>query len=184
MTVPFVDVTSPDYDQQSKFQILTEPLQQLPHKCVGCSRYGRSNDRDQLLQFVDFNAEVEFYGKIFICTNCVTEMANQLNFMHPENVMALVKAKSDLIDEVGQLLQDKEELTHALAGFRRVFGDPNLTVSPDVYSVESDERADVKPELSTEPDSESTGGEEGLTEPDDEQGLTDLSDDEDLADFL
>jgi hypothetical protein len=184
MTVPFVDVCDPEYDPQSKFQVLTEPLQQFPNKCVGCHRYGRSNEQEQPVQFIDFNAEVEFFGKIFICTSCVTEMAGQLGFMTPENVKKLIEKKSQLIRDVSELLNDREELTNALAGFRRVFGDPDLTISPSVYSVEASSGEDVEPDVSTELNLESTRREERSTEPDDEQGSTDLSDDADLSEFL
>jgi hypothetical protein len=184
MTVPFVDVCDSAYDPQSKFQVLTEPLQQLPHKCVGCQRYSRNNEQEQPLQFIDFNAEVEFFGKIFICTSCVTEMAGQLGFMAPEHVKELIEKKSQLIRDVSALLNDREELTNALAGFRRVFGNPDVTISPSVYSVEAASGEDVEPDVPTESNLESTGGEERLTEPDDEQGSTDLSDDADLAEFL
>jgi hypothetical protein len=104
--------------------------------------------------------------------------------MAPENVKKLVEKKSQLIHDVSELLNDREELTNALAGFRRVFGDPDLTISPSVYSVEAISGEDVEPDVSTESDLESTGGEERLTESDDEQGSTDLSDDADLSEFL
>lgn len=173
-------ISNLEYNPQSKFLLVGEPLQQLPHKCCACSRYG-SNIPEEPLEFIDFNLDIEFYGKIFICVDCVREMANQLGFMDPSQVKQLVAKKSELIGDVSNLLNENKELRDALAGFRTVFGSSDTTVSDSFASVEGEDT------LTEEPDGASTEPAEVEPEPieqNDEPGLTDLSVDDTLDSLI
>lgn len=166
-----------EYNPQSKFLLVKEPLQQLPHRCCACTRYGADNS----LEFIDFNLDIEFYGKIFICVDCVREMANQLGYSDPQQVSTMQSTVDGLTQSYEGALEENEELRNALAGFRTVFGSGDVTVSDSFASVEGEDT------LTEEPDGASIEPAEVEPEPteqNDEPGLTDLSVDDTLDSLI
>lgn len=169
-----------EYNHQSKFLVIMEPLQQLPHKCVACYRYG-SGDIAKPLGFIDFNMEIEFYGKVFICLDCVTEMANQHGYASPDQISVL-KEHNDVLQISLEAEQQKNEvLSNALAGFRSVFGTSADDTATPYFP---DEGESGGPEELPDINPETTGTEPELTEQTDESGSTDVRDDVKLSDFL
>lgn len=171
-------------EPQSKFQFFTEPLQTLPHKCAGCSRYS-SNDPDNPLRFVSWNLDVEFYGVIYICVDCLRQMAERMGYMEPKNVKSLIAKKSQLIQDVSNLLNENMELRNALGIVERVRSDSSVDSVSSVPDEESDEESDVKVGDGDDITLGDSEGENRSLEQTTESGSTDVSDNEDdLSDFL
>ena len=72
-----VDVAS------SKVQILEAP-RLLPGTCMLCGT-SRTDDR----QYIDIGKDIQFVGVIYFCTFCMTEIANALGCLMPEQTLAL-----------------------------------------------------------------------------------------------
>lgn len=163
-----------EYNYQSKYQLVKEPLQSLPHKCAGCNRES-SHDPQNPLEFVDWNLEVEFFGKIFICTDCLREMCNQMGYANPAQV-AKLEHRLAMYDKVlNSYDEQNQELKNALGSLGVVFSSP----VPELPSMVPDEEDDDI----TLGDSE---GETGSTEQATESGSTDVPSDEsdDLSDLI
>lgn len=168
-----------EYDYQGKFQLVTEPLQSLPHKCAGCNRES-SYDSQNPLQFVDWNLEVEFFGKIFICTDCLREMCNQMGYASPKQVIMLESNSKLYFDRCKQLESENEELRNALGSLGVVFNNPIPSVDDLVPDKEDDDNADDITLGSTERETRSV---EQTTKP----GSTDVHDDastDELSDLI
>lgn len=72
-----VDVAS------SKVQILEAP-RLLPGTCMLCGT-SRTDDR----QYIDIGKDIQFVGVIYFCTFCMTEIANALGCLMPEQTAQL-----------------------------------------------------------------------------------------------
>jgi hypothetical protein len=120
MTSPIKKSIVPDYAPQSRFLIIEGPLQLLPHKCATCSR-GYATDtggRTSDLKFFNCNLDLEFFGNLYICVDCVREMAMQLGMVQAKDVQALEKAHEEEVDKGFKLEEENEELRHDVASFR------------------------------------------------------------------
>lgn len=118
----------PDYSYLSRFQFISGPPQQLPFHCAGCKGY------DGL--FLDINLEIEFYGKIYWCWNCIVEIAQQIGFK-PEQQWSLLNQKIEQLDNVAfALRKENEDLRNALDSLNRVFSNPVIDSAPGVVAVE------------------------------------------------
>ena len=69
--------------ESSKFQVLSAPVQ-TPGVCSGC---GSSSVEDR--KYVDMAFTLDFYGVVYICTFCFTQVCNQLGFLNPEQTIKL-----------------------------------------------------------------------------------------------
>lgn len=188
MTTTTVDVI-PEFSAQSKFQKIPGPLQQLPHKCAACYRYDNPDpDREGHLDFVTWNQDIEYYGVVFVCTDCLREIVNQLGWATEDQVKKAQEWILSLQAEVHKLTMENVNLRNAVGNLSLVRSDlgdfgPNL-VAPVEASVEAsgdsagdaNEPADEPKELGAA-DEESAGSA-------DEQGSTDLRDDDDLSKLL
>jgi len=174
------------YNYQSKFQLVTEPLQCLPHKCAACSRESNYN-REAPLQFVDWNLEVEFFGKVLICTDCLREMCNQMGYASPTQVAKLEKEKLLYLTYSNQLEKENQELKNALGSLGVVFNSPTIVINSDPVIKEDDENDDAD---DVNADDITIGDTEGKTESTEQTpiaGSTDISDNEcvdELSDLI
>lgn len=175
-----------EYNYQSKFQLVTEPIQCLPHKCAACSRES-SFKPNEPLQFVDWNLEVEFFGKIFICTDCLREMCNQMGYASPQQVIRLESQRNVFADWYNNLKKENEELRNALGSLGVVFDNP-IPELPDLVSIEEpDEDDEVRVGDQDDITLGSTEGETGSTEQTPESGSTDVHSNEsadELSDLI
>jgi hypothetical protein len=57
----------------SRVALITEPA--LPAECVICKRSANGK-----VQFVDFNASLDYYGAIVICEDCIKETLRLMGF--------------------------------------------------------------------------------------------------------
>jgi hypothetical protein len=183
----------PEVSAQSKFQFVTAPLQQLPHKCAGCFRYDDPDcDKNGHLVFLDWNFEVEFYGKVFICVDCLREIVNQLGWATDKQVKRADNVISDLLGQVSALSVENENLRNAVGNLSIVAADrPAINFSSSStmadFEVTDGDVADDTERVSDESISDSDvepGINEELARQDDGEGSTDLRGDDDLNALL
>jgi hypothetical protein len=190
----------PEFSAQSRFLFVEAPLQQLPHNCASCRRYDRPEpERDGHLKLLDFNVEIEFFGKIFICEDCLREIVNQLGWADEYQVKQYNGVKADLLEQVALLSEENENLRNAVGNLSSVAARPSSPGVSVVVPVESSEELSdrevgdaVQPDvlaqgvaagINYEPDG-AAGTNEGPVEPDDEPGPTDLRGDVDVDQLL
>lgn len=82
------------YREASKVQILEAP-RMPPGKCCIC---GSSNNEDR--QYCDMGWEIDFFGVVYICTFCFSEVANLLGCLTPEQAEALELENERLRQEI------------------------------------------------------------------------------------
>lgn len=111
------------YTTIDKFQVRQGPVDQAPHKCASCGNPIISKEQ----WYVDWLFTIDYYGQVLFCIDCVRQMANQLGYMDPGQVKQLVEAKSALIRQVSELLNENLELRNALAAIGIVTRDPNFS---------------------------------------------------------
>lgn len=98
------------YTTIDKFQVRPGPVDQPPYKCASCGNPIISKDQ----WFVDWLFTLDYYGQVLFCVECVRQMCNQLGYMDPGQVRQLVEAKSKLIQQVSELINENMELRNAL----------------------------------------------------------------------
>lgn len=179
----------PEFNAQSRFLFVEAPLQQLPHNCASCRRYDRANpELEGHLQFLDFNVEIEFFGKIFLCRDCLREVNNQLGWADEIQVKRAQAHIRDLLEQVRMLSEENENLRNAVGNLSSVASRPvSFGTSLMVPMEDGDET--IGGERSDEPDTnndgaESSGTDEGSAKSDDEQGSPDLRGDVDVDQLL
>lgn len=137
------------YTTIDKFQVLQGPATLPPYKCASCGNEIMTKEQ----WFVDWLFQLDFYGQVLFCTDCVRQMANQLGYMDPQQVRQLVEAKSKLIQQVSQLINENTELRNALAAIGIVTADSEF-VKRDVAPGKTrsqESRAEQRRDLPVEP---------------------------------
>ena len=112
----------------SKVQILESP-RQLPGTCMLCGT-SRTDDR----QYIDIGKDIQFVGVVYFCTFCMTEIANRLGCLMPEQTKAL----EDELDAARQRIlefQTKDETLNAAIDTLR---DTGLFSGTDLTAVRRD----------------------------------------------
>lgn len=179
----------PEFNAQSRFLFIEGPLQQLPHCCASCRRYDNANpDLEGHLQFLDFNVEVEFFGKIFLCRDCLREVNNQLGWADEIQVERAQAHVQDLLEQVRLLSEENENLRNAVGNLSSVASRPvsfgtslmvPMEISEEPSGGESGNAVDANDDSK-----ESDGVNKGSAEQDDEQGSPDLRGDVDVDQLL
>lgn len=168
------------YTTIDKFQVRQGPVDQAPHKCASCGNPIISKEQ----WYVDWLFTIDYYGQVLFCVDCVRQMANQLGYMDPGQVKQLVEAKSALIRQVSELLNENLELRNALAAIGIVTRDSEF-VKRDCVA-DSEERqasGDVPVEQSVD-DSNFDEAEPRAVQQNTSERLTRLSGDDTLDKLL
>lgn len=179
----------PEFSAQSKFQFIDAPLQQMPHKCAACFRYDDPEwERNGHLKFVDFNCEFEFYGKLFICTDCLREMCNQLGWATEDQVKRANDTILGLIEQVSALSVENENLRDAVGNLSVVAADRVISNIDRARGMVDFEVADERPgEVAGDSSSDGEPAVRANEEPDgpaNEPGPSDVFDDDSLTELL
>lgn len=190
----------PEFCPQSRFLFIEAPLQQLPHNCASCRRYDRPEpDREGHLTFIDFNVDIEFFGKIFICEDCLREMVNQFGWADENQVKRYNNAKAGLLEQIKLLSEENENLRNAVGNLSSLATATVSLGSSYVVPVEgSEETPDgsvgdtalvsdgefEEPRESVIGSDNAAGTNEELARPDDVEGPTDVRGDDDLEQLL
>lgn len=156
-----------------RIQIIQGTPPCLPGKCVVC---GTS---ECLEGFIDFGFELDFYGVVYFCFNCIREAAGVVGFIPVDSLQSVVIVTNELTDTVQKLQEENQELKNALGslgrlGFSSDSDSGDSVASSETFSEEPAESAKPEPEFSLG----STEGEHRSSQPDDESRFTSLRDDE------
>jgi hypothetical protein len=73
MTAPFAEET---HDVNSRFRIMERP-HIMPGKCAVCGGVDRP--------IVDFGLNIQFYGAVMLCVDCVSEAGVRVGMVRPED---------------------------------------------------------------------------------------------------
>ena len=116
----------------SRFKITKAPSA-LPANCFLCN--GFSNRK----YFIDTSFSIEFHGAVYICNECLTEMARMVGLVTPEDIEKIRKQNLELLETTRELREKNGVLENAI----RVYTSHNLPDdgSPSVVgsiSVESE----------------------------------------------
>ncbi len=87
-----------------RFRISDAP-NALPGKCAVCG-YAASGDTNQPLdhrKYVDFGLDIDYYGTVYFCTDCVNELAKQLGYLLPEDADEIAAENVALHSELARL---------------------------------------------------------------------------------
>lgn len=123
--------------QSDKAIITKYPIS--PSKCVICLRSSNG-----VLDFVDFQMNLDIYGSVNICADCIAPVADLLGYVSLEVVRGIMEQNNNLVDTNRELVAKNEQLNATL--------DSILKLRPDVQS--SDLSTDEKPSKSATSDSD------------------------------
>jgi len=148
-------------------ELMPEPMA-LPGCCFRC-RAG-SNARDF---FIDFQFSIDFHGAVYICNECLAEMAHEAGYILPEEARKLKFQLNLLMEENGELQTKIFGLEQAIDGLRIAGRSLGAVSQPDDSdSVHSTE------EGPSEGQGELDFGTGESPEPMHDEGMAELSDDD------
>lgn len=159
-----VDVAS------SKVQILEAP-RLLPGTCMLCGT-SRTDDR----QYIDIGKDIQFVGVIYFCTFCMTEIANRIGCLMPEQTKAL----EEELDAARQRILEFQTKDEALNGAIDTLRNTGLFSGTDLTAVHRrfvpEESKNSEPTLfdSIEADGESDRSNQDSKQSDSKQGSNDV----------
>lgn len=118
-------------DLQSRIKVLDYPGC-IPSKCMIC---GRGPDPDR--KFIDFGQQIEFYGAIYYCDICMSEVAKAVGYIHLSVATAVENLYRELRDKYITDLAELEGYRDVFAGLRNHgIGIPNVfSVVPNLPEV-------------------------------------------------
>jgi hypothetical protein len=118
-----------------RVQLVTGTPQCLPAKCVIC---GTPGDKDS--KFIDTGWDIDFYGVVYFCMNCIVEAASVLDFV-PVDQLLLVKDKLEQEEFKREALEkENEELRNAINSLNRAgFSTDTSRVDIDSDQISLDE---------------------------------------------
>lgn len=98
---------------QAKVKVLPVPVA-LPHKCASC---GCSTNEDGRA-FYDFGINVNYYGVIYVCTECIVGLMNDVGWVSPAQHQAVVdklqEVSSDNLNLRGKVVAYGNALSSAI----------------------------------------------------------------------
>jgi len=154
-------------------ELMPEPMA-LPGCCFKC-RAG-SNNRDF---FIDLQFNFDFHGAVYICNECILEMAHAAGYIAPDEAHQLKEKALILLEEKATLLEKIFGLEQAIDGLR--IAGRSVGAVPERH-----DSAPVSSDAEAEP--EGTGelveGERVSPEQVHDEGVAELSDDDSInSDF-
>lgn len=123
----------------SKVRIYNAPINP-PGICAVC---GSSNNEDR--DFMDIGIDLEWYGTVYFCTFCLSEVMNHLGYLTPEQVSSLEDENNILRERVLELSLKEQAIEQFIGAARSsgIFdgfsGIPNYEPSFDEGLVENPE---------------------------------------------
>lgn len=156
---------------QSRIQILDVPIL-APGICLVCGTAG-IDDR----KFVDFGKQVEWYGAVYLCSECITEVARAVGFIP-------VAEFDKLLEELKKTQADKGLSDAKVEGVNSALDVLFSNYSRGIVSVDEFVRSTVldseKSNGITESSEESNSGESKTDESIVVEGSDDIFDDSDF----
>lgn len=94
-------------DPTSRLKILDVPVM-APGKCVLCG--SSAGDR----QYIDFGFEFDWYGVVYFCSHCMSEMSAALNFVPIQKLKESREILEALTKEHDKLVETYKEYKNAV----------------------------------------------------------------------
>lgn len=97
-----------EFSPSGRFQLVDTPP--LPGKCAICG-YSASgeNEPDDRRRYVDFGLDIDYYGVVVFCTECVHSLVTQLGYALPSEV-------DEMRTHLGEALGELSRLSVAVEG--------------------------------------------------------------------
>lgn len=95
----------------SRVALITEPA--LPATCCICSRSANG-----IVQFIDFNFNLDYYGAVVICTDCIKESLELIEVDKIINLQAELVAKQEELNNVTARLDAYSSVVDSLNSIR------------------------------------------------------------------
>lgn len=147
-------VTSP-----SRFTVRDVPIV-TPGICLVC-KTGSVDER----KFVDAAISIKWFGAVYLCSECIREMAQLLGFVTPEVAKLLMASNEELVGTNEKLKKNLGELSESHRHLARALGDctcgnyGDSDVRDSVHSDDAESDGDASP---TEPESDESSSVEGF----------------------
>lgn len=155
----------------SKIRILEAPIL-APGTCMLCGA-SRNDDR----QYIDMGKDIQFVGVIYFCTFCMTELANAIGCLMPEQTIAL----ENELDAARQRILEFETKDRTLNDAITTLRDTGLFSGTDLTGINGS-NVPSEPEEPEQPIQDSSGSKpksnrtnKNSKQSDSEQGSDDLS---------
>ncbi len=156
-----------------KFQIIEGYLPISPSKCMACGSFHGT--------FVDFGLNDDWYGAVYFCSACVTDMADQLGFHSPAqwaHMETAFKKQEQEINFLNEQLKRYKDAVDAL-GSVGIYAMHSNSDSSSTLEVISDQREE---QLAI--DSKPSGNKQRSSKQDDVKGSASVRNDDSLDEFL
>lgn len=82
-----------------------------PGKCVVC---GFSGDVEESRTFIDFGFDIDYYGVVYFCSDCIVEIVNAIGFVSEDQYQRIANENADLIERMAVLVRERDSATNAL----------------------------------------------------------------------
>lgn len=152
--------------ESTKFRIVPAPTQ-VPGICISCGS-SRTDDRD----YIDFGLDKDFLGTVYFCTFCMTECANTIGYISPEQARRLEAQVEYYAKKTADFYTKDRALNDAITLLR----DSGLFDLVDGAASASNKVSSDTVNESFEPDnSKSDESDQHLIKQDSEQGRSNLS---------
>lgn len=154
-------------DPRGKVQVIRN-TEALPAKCVICHKPVDGNR-----QFIDFGFDIDYYGQVLFCVECLSPVAEACGYVRYEDFKKLADALAIALDR-GKELQEKYDnasnLLNGVLGYQ-----PTFIVDADDVSNFDEEHLQDDDEKSEGSEPESLGPEPDSNESSTESGQRDIS---------
>lgn len=138
---------------------LTTGPEALPGSCFKCG----SANRDF---FIDLGMSFEFHGAVYICSECITEMASLSGFVSKEEISQIILDKEHLSEENFILVKRIDGQRKIIDGLRDL-GDADRASSNLMFGMD----ADMESEAAPSGESDLGTGEGEITESSDDERM-------------
>lgn len=111
-----------------RLQVLPVPLV-LPGKCACCGFVGTNEgDRGDKRVFIDFLLDIDYYGRVYLCSTCLRQAANALSWISLGQAEDLRNKVSQQESELIVLREQNERLRASLVNLLGRSDDPSVPV--------------------------------------------------------
>ena len=98
----------------ARFQVLSYSELQYPHKCSTCGSFSGDNGK----RYVDFGCWVEFYGTVYICTDCFLGATTELDVVPMSRFKETEQRNLELQTVVQTLISENRALRDGIEHLR------------------------------------------------------------------
>lgn len=103
-------MTNLEVNVSGRFHVLDQPYS-APSKCAFCG-LGHNNDGE--VRFIDTTLDLDFYGVVYICSNCLNEIAESLGYISNDKWIGLKYEREAIHDENEIVRAENDGLRSAL----------------------------------------------------------------------